>query len=102
LALKYNPLRSSLGGQLVVGNVTFDSSYVTGGLAFDHTQLGANAYAAGPGNVICNDVPLGASQGRQAVWDQSTAKLIALTPAGVEIANATDLSGMTVRVTVWM
>ena len=100
MPLTYQPRRSSLGGQTVVGLVTFDASYATNGLLFDPTKLGSVAYAQGPAFVVCNDVPTGAHQGKQAVWDPATGKLVALTAAGVEVANATDLSAMTVLVRV--
>ncbi len=98
MSLSYAPRRSSLGGQTVVGFVTFDASYATGGLLFDSTKLGSVAYQQGPSFVVCNDVPTGAHQGKQAVWDPATGKLVALTAAGAEVANATDLSAMTVLV----
>jgi hypothetical protein len=102
MALSYAPRETSAGGQRVVGDLTFDASYATGGLPVDFTKIQASAYSKGPLFVSCEPVPTGAHQGKTIAYDRVNAKLIALSAAGAEVANATDLSAMTIRVFVEM
>jgi hypothetical protein len=101
MALSYGTIRRSLP-QVFSGDVKFDATYTTGGLAFTPSGfVGASSYAAGPSAVLAADVPLGTHQGKTASWDRTTGKLVALTAAGVEVAGGVDLSAMTVTLVIF-
>lgn len=75
--------------RIVVTTVTFDSSYVTGGEPFTAADLGMGRI----------DFLSATTDGNFAVvWDKANSKLKAFTNAGVEVANATNLSAIAVRI----
>lgn len=85
----------------VLADVTFDSSYPTGGEAVSPPQLGLQSV---------DFVSVSSADGYIVEYDYANGKLIARTPTNVsdgeaaaaapadEVANATDLSAVTVRV----
>jgi hypothetical protein len=79
-----------------VGTATFDSSYVTGGEAFDPTALSA-AFTTVHG-VFCAPHKAAGSVNVYH-WDDTNSTIIANT-AGAQVANGVDLSAETVYVLV--
>lgn len=77
---------------LVTGSIALDSSYPTGGEAFD-----------APGDLGYHDLWItGTAAGYLATWDKTNQKLIAYqqsaaTSALTQVPNATDLSAVAVR-----
>ncbi len=89
--------------QTVVGDlrvaqadVTFDTSYPTGGLAVTAAQLGlTNVYAA-----VAQVKTAGVGSVTAVSYDVANAKLLAFT-AAAQVANATDLSAVSATVTAF-
>lgn len=76
--------------KVVIADVTFDASYPTGGLALTPGQLGLKEITT------VNDDGVG---GRTFPYNRSTGKLMAFAST-TEVANATNLSAVTTRLTV--
>jgi len=75
--------------RMVVASVTFDSSYPTGGEPLVAADLGLGSI----------DYLSATTDGSNAiVWDKANNKLKAYTAAGAEVANATNLSTVVVRI----
>lgn len=78
--------------------VTFDSSYPTGGEAFDPVQFGVTD---GPTHVIATPRKLDCAAGILTVqYDYTNKKLVVVCPNGAEVADTTDLSSFTADVVV--
>lgn len=73
-------------------DVALDSSYPTGGYALSFNQLG---FAKAPLLVDAEQ-----ATGRTYWYDRANQKLVAFSTAATEVANATNLSAVTVRVAV--
>jgi hypothetical protein len=80
--------------KVTVTNVVGDSSYPTGGSAITAQQLGL------PTTVLFSQTEVAASSGTNcastgSAYNSSTGKLVCFANTGVEVANATNLSGIT-------
>lgn len=74
--------------RFVTATCTFDSSYPTGGEPLTPADLGLNTI----------DYLAANTDGSNAfVWDKANNKLKAYTAAGAEVANATNLSAVVIR-----
>lgn len=73
-------------------DVLLDSSYPTGGYALTFNQLG---FAKAP--LLVDAEP---ATGRTFWYDRANQKLVAFASGATEVANATNLSAVTVRVAV--
>ena len=101
------PLTFANREDLSIGNergvrldITFDSSYPTGGEALTAADLGLSRV----NQLISDQGGLGAADGRVIQYDRDNELLLAFESAGAaqamaEVINATDLSDLTVRVT---
>jgi hypothetical protein len=87
------------GLRLSVTNIVGDSSYPTGGSAVTPVQLGLNTVLFSQTEVAASTGSNCASTG--SVYNASTAKLQCFANTGVEIANTTNLSGITWQVIAW-
>lgn len=78
-----------------VANVTFDSSYPTGGEAITAAQLGLNSVAF----AICNVKAVGGTVNVANVYyNRATAKLMVFDETPAQVASAADLSSLEVQV----
>ncbi|QEC49229.1 hypothetical protein FSW04_17680 [Baekduia soli] len=79
--------------RFVVAEVVFSSSYTTGGEPLTLAQLGLES---APAFVISSIKVAGAGAATEVYFDVPSLKLLAYT-ATAEVANATNLSGVTVQ-----
>jgi len=77
-------------------NVTGDASYATGGYDLLPEDLPFRV-----GNVLETLEGVVEGSGRKLEWDSANSKVIWREPDGTEIANATDLSAVTAKVTAY-
>lgn len=75
-------------------DIQLDNSYATNGVALTPAQLGFGEVLQ-----VLPEETAGAAA-RSFVYDRANQKLLAYAPAGAEVANATDLSAVTVRTLV--
>ena len=78
----------------VITDVTFDSSYTTGGYALTPSTLGLDSIEF----VDFDLLPISGAVEFQ--YNHSTKKVLAFTNGGAEVSNATDLSTITGRLKV--
>jgi hypothetical protein len=93
MALTVRKVASFVSGdrRTVVADVTFDNSYVTGGEALTARDFGLTL-------ALTSVHPAPTITGHVCPYDAANSKLMAFR-GGSEIANATDLSTVTTRVT---
>src|SRR5262245_24982053 len=77
-------------------DITFDSSYATGGEAIVPGDVGFVTSI----DVFDSETIPGTTV-RSVAYDRTNGKLLAYNPAGTEITNTTNLSAITVRCRVW-
>jgi len=75
----------------VTVDITFDSSYATGGEAFVPDDVGLS---------VIDFADIAATGGRTFSYSASTGKILAYA-GSTEVTNATDLSAVTVRARIW-
>ena len=92
MALTITPVRTFVLGdhRAVIADITFDSSYATGGESLTQTDLGLTRSL-----VLLQASP--ATTGHSCPYDYTNAKLMAFNGT-TQISNATDLSSVTTRV----
>lgn len=87
--------RQSLGNYLEkIVDITFDASYVTNGEPLAAADLGLATILSVLAPVVQGAVV------RLVAYDIANSKLLAYAPGGAEVANATDLSAVVVRLVV--
>ena len=93
MALTITPVRSFVVGdrRMVIADVTFDSSYATGGEALVASDLGLKL---GLDSIHAAST----TRGHTCPYDYVNGKLMAFS-GGTEVSAATDLSRVTTRVT---
>lgn len=98
-----NPGLGSAGSRRVaVKDVTFDSSYPTGGESIAAVDFGLTRIAFGTATVKTATVAAGGTVASVAVIPQSDGSaLLKCSSTTAEIANATDLSALVVTVVIW-
>jgi hypothetical protein len=91
MGLAYSIVNSTVYGdkRVITADVTFDNSYVTGGEPVTPSALGL-------GSILhCNG---GSKAGNLIQYDPANVKLLAyVSSTGVQVANAVDLSAVTIR-----
>lgn len=92
MALTIAPVRTFVIGdhRAVIADVTFDSSYVTGGESLTQTDLGLTRTLSFVSATV-------ATTGHTCPYDYTNSKLLAFNGT-TQIANTTDLSAVTTRV----
>ena len=92
MALTISPVRTFVLGdhRCVIADVTFDSSYATGGESLTNTDLGLTR------SLMSLDAGV-ATTGHACPYDYTNQKLMAFNGT-TQIANTTDLSAVTTRV----
>lgn len=81
-----------------VAEVTFDSSYPTGGESVTAAQLGLSKvdYA------LCNIIAVGGTVDvAEAFYDKANSKIKVFDQTPAEVANTADLSTLSVRIVAW-
>lgn len=73
---------------------TLDNSYATGGYALTPAELGLVSIE----RVMAEVIAVGT---HFVVWDEANSKLMVFVAAGTQVTNATDLSAIKIRVTVY-
>lgn len=97
MALTVTPVtqRQSIGNYFEkIVDVTFDSSYPTGGEALTAATLGFASILS-----VTAD-PIAGTTVRTAVYDRANSKLLAYDPDGGQIADTTDIATISARLIV--
>lgn len=102
MALTFAKVKHGIGlnQRIHIYDVTFDSSYPTGGEAVAASDFGMTSGSINAVTPVFSGAT--AANGRIVAWNPSTGKLTVWTAPGTEAGNASDQSAVTVRCTVFL